>query len=292
MPRATAAEQEQSPPGGAPGPPWIDAGAGEAFDPWGGWEDPHLPAHPKIDEPGLVAALKPVLRFGLPLTVRSAGQVLPSLRSVVARAIHPYDEASRVDALNRLLVRGVVEVDEQRGSPVLAVLFAIAKGTRGQTLSERRERAAGLLSYDGTHFRKRIEPILLQELASVLYADLLRYKRRIRRAPAAEEPTGDTPSITEEDFTHQEELVSRIWSRVYALRAELIAAGRLSVDPAFASQAEDHRQAALRERAAVDVLVAEYIDTYGERFLRHGEAEWAVEGVVGMRPWPSLNQPP
>jgi hypothetical protein len=262
---------------------WLDAGSPGSFDPWAGWEDDaHLPVHPVVDEDGIAAALRQALRPGLPLTSKNAGQVLPSLRSVVARAVQPYELVSRVDALNRLLVRCIVELDEERGSNALAILLAIAKGTRGTTLQVRRERAASLLNYDATHFRKRIEPVLIEALASLLYADLLRYRRRVRRAPAAEEPTGDTPSIGPSDFTHQEELVSRIWAHVYALRAELLAAGRLSVDPRFESQAEDHCLAAVRERASVDTLVAEYVGTYGERFIRHGEAEWSVEGLVRL----------
>jgi hypothetical protein len=257
----------------------IDAGRAADFDPWSGWEDPRLPPHPLIDEQGLATALRAVLRYGLPLTTRKAGVVLPSLRSVIARSIHPYDVASRVDALNRLLVRFIVELDEERGNPSLAILFATARGTRGTTLQARRERTAELLSYDVTHFRKRIEPKLIDELASALYADLLRYKRRVRRAPMSEEPTGDTPSITDQDFTHQEELVSRIWQHVYGLRAELIAVGRMETDPAYASQAEDHRRAAVRERATVNALMREFVETYGELFLRHGDAEWSGEVI-------------
>ena len=227
----------------------------------------------------LVKALRAVLRFGLPLTTRNAGEVLPNLRSVVARSIDPYDRASRVDALNRLLVNCIVELDDERGNPSLGVLFAIAMGTRGTTLQARRARAAEILAYEATHFRKRIEPRLVEALAADLYADLLRYKRRLRRAPASEEPTGDTPRIGPDDFTHQEELVSRIWQHVYGLRAELIAVGRMEIDPAYESQAEDHRKAAARARASVDGLVREYVETYGERWIRHGEAEWSVDGM-------------
>lgn len=219
------------------------------------------------------------MRRGLPTTTRAAGEVLPHLRSVIARSVDPYDESSRIAALNQLLVRFIVELDEDADSHVVAILFGLVKGTRGTTLESRREKVAEVLAYEVTHFRKRIEPRLLEQLAAVVYADLLRYKRRVRRAPASEEPTGDTPSITADDFTHQEELVSRIWSHVYALRAELIAAGRIEADASYASQAEDHRQAAERERSAVDRLVAEFTETYGEAFIRHGEVEFAVEGL-------------
>lgn len=74
-----------------------------------------------------------------------------------------------------------------------------------------RSAASGLLGYDPDHFRKQIEPKLIAELAVTVHRDLLRYKSRAKRAPASLEPTGDTPSLNEAHFTHQEELVSRIW---------------------------------------------------------------------------------
>lgn len=259
--------------------PAYDAGHASDFDPWTGWEDEHLPPHPLVDEEALASELRKVLRRGLPLTSRSAGEVLPNLRSVIARSTHPYDLSSRVDALNRLLVRMIVDLGDEPSGRALGVLFGIAKGTRGTTLSSRQEKAAAVAGYDVTHCRKRVQPKLLYELAQMIYADLLRYKRRIRRAPQSEEPTGDTPSITADSFSHQEELVSRIWQHVYGLRAELIAVGRLEADLAYASQAEDHRHAAERERSALDDLMREYVETYGVEFVRHGEAEYSVSAL-------------
>ncbi len=263
--------------------PNIDAG-GDAFDPWASLDDEHLPKHPRVSEADLVPELRALMRKGLPATAKTAGSVLPNLRSIIARSIHPYDASSRREALNSQLVRLIVEHDDEGDGRALIILFALAKGTRGTTLESRREKAAETLAYDVTHFRKRIEPKLLESLAAVVYADLLRYKRRVRRAPAAEEPTGDTPSITERDFTHEEELVSRIWSHVYALRAELIAAGRLGVDPAYAAQVAEHRILAERERLAVDGLLNEFQTTYGDEYLRHGEAEWSLSFTTGV-PW-------
>lgn len=260
----------------------IDAGGSASYDPWANSQDPHLPAHPQVTVEDLRTALSSVIRKGLPLTQRNAGDVLPNLRSVIARSVHPYDPQSRVQALNSLLVRLVVEHEHEGERQAQACLLAVAKGTRGTTLDHRRRAAAEVLGYDHDHFRKRIEPQLLGHLAEALYADLLRYKRRVRRAPAAEEPTGDTPSLTEQDLTHQEELVSRIWQHVYGLRAELIAQARLSAQPGYESQAEDHRQAGERELAKVRSLVAEYKQLYGEEFIRHGEAEYAVERLEGF----------
>jgi hypothetical protein len=260
----------------------IDAGGDEEHDPWAGWEDPHLPPHPKVGVDDLARELRRVVRRGLPLTQRTAGTVLSNLRSVIARSIHPYDGQSRVDSLNQLLVRTLVGLGQEPEGEAARVLFAVTAGTRGTTLTVRRERCAEVLSYDVDHFRKHIEPKLIEDMATLIYRDLLRYKRRIRRAPLSEEPTGDTPSITEQDFTHQEELVSRIWQRVYGWRAELIAVGRLSGQRGYESQAEDHRQAAEREEAALRRLLNEYVETYGEELVRHGEAEYAVEGLTRL----------
>lgn len=164
------------------------------------------------------------------------------------------------------------------GTLFLSVAVGVENGFHGSEGLGRDER--WMIAVD--HFRKHIEPKLIEDIATLLYRDLLRYKRRIRRAPLSEEPTGDTPSIMEQDFTHQEELVSRIWQRVYGWRAELIAVGRLSGQPGYESQAEDHRQAAGREEAALRRLLNEYAETYGKEFVRHGEAEYAAEGLAKL----------
>jgi hypothetical protein len=263
----------------------VDAGRPDIYDPWSGWDDPQLPSHPRVDAEGLAQALRRVVRYGLPLSTRAADDVLPSLRSVIARSIHPYDLASRVEALNRLLVSLIFELDDENSGGALAILFAIAEGTRGTTLQSRRDKAAGLLNYDSTHFRKRVEPRLIGELAEAMYADLLRYKRRVRRAVQAEEATGDTPTISAMDFTHEEELISRIWEHVYGLRAELIAAGRLQYEVSYHSQAEDHRQAATRTVEVLRNLIAEYTDTYGTTLIQHGEAEYSIDALARLAGW-------
>jgi hypothetical protein len=266
--------------------PIIDAGANEDFDPWAGWDDPNLPPHPKVSVETLAVELRKILRYGLPLTQRKAGAVLPNLRSVIARSVHPYDPQSRVDSLNRLLVRILVDLDEADDPTAEAtatrVIFGIAKGAKGLRLTERHQRAASVLSYDTDHFRKHIQPRLLEEVAAVLYRDLLRYKRRIRRGTLSEEPTGDTPSITEQDFTHEEELISRIWQHVYGWRAELIACARFTAMDGYETHAEDHSEAAQRQERAVRGLAAEYVASYGERLLRHGQAEYDIDAILRL----------
>lgn len=257
---------------------FFDAGGEASIDPWGtvAADGTH---HPQVSVTDLQHELGQLLRRGLPATPTTAGMILPRLRSVAARSIHPYDPISRLASLNQLLVRVLVEMDDEEYGTAARILFAIARGTRGTTLTSRRQLAADTLAYEVTHFRKRIEPKILDEVATRLYQDLLRYKRRIRRAASAEEPTGDSPSLTSGDLSHEEELVSRIWQHVYGWRAELIAAGRLQAQPGYQSQAEDHRQAAVRQEQQLQELIAEYTQTYGQRLIQHGEAEYAIEAV-------------
>lgn len=253
----------------------IDAGLGVP-SPW----DESVPA---IDIDGIREALAKLMTKGLPATVTTAGLLL-DLRSVYARATHPYDPQSRLAALNQLLVRILTDRNDDRGE-ALRIMYGIAAGTRATNLTHRRTAASAVLGYETTHFRKEIEPDLIDELAADVYTDLLRYKRRIRRAAAAEEPTGDTPSLTEHDLTHEEELISRIWQQVYGLRAELIAATRLAADPEATAQAEDHRLAAERTRSALQDLVGEYTETYATGLVRHGDAEFQTEAIERLAEW-------
>ena len=255
--------------------PSIDAGADAAFDPW---TDPHLTPRPAVSTDDLAAELTGVMKKGLPLNRNRAGEILPHLRSVIARSVHPYDHQSRIGALNTLLVRFLAENEEPAGES-LRVMFCVAKGTSGTTLVDRYTRAAAAMGYDPDHFRKNILPELIEELAAEIYDDLLRYKRRVKRAATAEEPTGDTPSLCEHHLTHEEELVSRIWSKVYAWRAELIAQGRLEAEKGYESQAEDHRIAAGQELEQLRQLIQEYKQTYEDDLIRHGEAEYSVDGL-------------
>ena len=122
-------------------------------------------------------------------------------------------------------------------------------------------------------------------VALVVYEDLLRYRSRVQRASESLEPTGDTPRLGPEHLNHEEELISRIWQHVYGLRAELIAHLRLSRAQSLEAQAEDHRQAALREEASVRQLIAEYKETYGSGLIRHGEAEFATDAWTRLTAW-------
>lgn len=234
---------------------------------------------------GLSTALAPLLAKGLPISEATAGSVLPQLRSVYARAVVPSELASRIAALNELLPRLIGSVADPEYREAVQIMFGLSPGTRGTTLTSRRRQAAKMLKYNVDHFRTRKEPELIEAVAVLLQADLLRYHSRVRRSMESLEPTGDTPRLDAESLTHEEEMVSRIWQHVYGLRAELIAFARLDDEEGFKEQAEDHRQAALREEAALQSLIQEYSETYGKRLIKHGQAEFAAEALERLAGW-------
>ena len=233
----------------------------------------------------LAAELTPVLAKGLPVSEATAGAVLPQLRSVYARAVVPSERASRIAALNELLPRLIASLADPEYREAVQIMFGLSPGTRGTTLTARRRQAAARLGYNVDHFRTMKEPGLIEAVAVLLQADMLRYHSRVRRSVESLEPTGDTPRLDAESITHEEELVSRIWQHVYGLRAELIAFARLDDEEGFKEQAEDHRQAALREEAALQGLVQEYSETYGKRLIKHGQAEFATEALKRLAGW-------
>lgn len=233
----------------------------------------------------LAAELDRVLRRGLPAAEKAAVAVLPNLKNVVARSVHPDVSLSRLDAFNELVPRLIGKIEDAMYADACRMLFGVAPGTRRTTLTARRRQAAGLLGYGIDHFRTRVEPELVRAVAELLQRDLLRYKARVKRAEASLEPTGDTPTLTAEHLTAEEELISRIWQHVYGLRAELIAHLRLLQEAGYEGQAEDHRQAAGRQHDRLRKLIQEYVETYGKRLIAHGEAEFSVEALERLAGW-------
>jgi hypothetical protein len=233
----------------------------------------------------LVSALEGVVKKGLPLTEAAVGDLLPQLRSVYARAVVPSERRSRIAALNDLLPRLIATISDSEWREATQILFGLAPGSRKALLSERQRRAADVLGYQADHFRQRRQKDLLMSVALLIYEDLLRYRSRVKRASESLEPTGHTPSLGPEHLNHEEELISRIWQHVYGLRAELIAHLRLSREEGFEGEAEDHRQAAIRQEAELKVLIAEYTATYDEALIRHGNAEYQVEALERLVGW-------
>ena len=235
----------------------------------------------------LTDALKRMLRKGLPITPDAAPQELVNLRGVRARSIDPNSFVSRVKALNGLVQSLLLGLGVAEEAQALQILFAARPADRGTTLTERRGRAAhaGEWHYDATHFRKRIEPRLVRDLAWFLHEDSQTYTPRTRHAQPKTEISGDTPRLTPADVNEQEELVSRIWGLVYELRAELIRKARLETgSDAAKSEIEDAAGTSLWLVARLLTRIHDYLERYGERILQ-GEAEFSVEGLIRLAGW-------
>jgi hypothetical protein len=239
----------------------------------------------EIEVSEIAQQLKRVIMKGLPVGDNAAGEILPNLRSVYARAVVPSDRRSRISSLNALLPRLIAAMSDSEYREATQELFGLAPGARGTLLSRRQERTAKLRDFSLAHFRDSIEKQMLEAVAIAMYDDLLRYRSRVKRSVESLEQTGDAPKIGPEHITHEEELISRIWQHVYGLRAELIANARLSIVLGYETQAEDHRQAALREEADLKDIIAEYVDTYGASLIRHGETEFTPEAIVRLSKW-------
>jgi hypothetical protein len=168
-----------------------------------------------LDE--LTAALQPVARAGLPLRPGVATDALLNLAGVIARSVDTDDPLARVDALDRLLRATLKSLMPPERAEAAQLLLIVARG--GKTLTARRAAAAAALDYELHHFRKRIEPTILRDIAWQLHRDSLNYVSRQRDgAPFA--ASGTAPIITEDhiaqpDTAEREILLSRIWSDVY-----------------------------------------------------------------------------
>jgi hypothetical protein len=242
------------------------------------------PAADSLNE--ITAALRPVLRTGLPLRPGVAPQLLLDLTGVIARSVQPDDELARIDALDRLLRTTLKLLQPDERAEAALLLFIVAQG--GRTLTQRRLAAAAALDYEVHHFRKRIEPKILEDIAWLLHQDSLQYVRRGRDG-APFEASGHTPLITEEQITHpdtaeHEILLSRIWSDVYGLRAELIAREASREDPERATEFQEAATGALWYLARLLSKLSTYSERYGKAIL-HGAAEYNAEALIRLAGW-------
>lgn len=234
----------------------------------------------------LTAALKPVLRAGLPLRPGVAPRVLLDLDGVIARSVQPDNPLARVNALDRLLRTTLKLLQPPERREAAELLFTVAQG--GRTLTQRRLAAAAALDYEVHHFRKRIEPKILEDIAWLLHQDSLQYVTRTRDG-APFEASGHTPLITEEQITHpdtaeHEVLLSRIWSDVYGLRAELIAREASRDDPDRTTEFQEAAVGALWYLARLLGRLSTYSEKYGKAIL-HGTAEYNAEALIRLAGW-------
>jgi hypothetical protein len=227
----------------------------------------------------LALELSRLLRSGLPLSDRTAGLVLPNLRNVVARSIHPDDPISRIDSLNTLLTRLLTDFEHERFGQPARILFGAAAGMGGTNLTQRRRKAAVHLGYDLDHLRKRVEPEIVRAVADLLYRDMLRYKKRI----TASDRTSAYPvwALTDEDYTVDEELTCLVWKYAYAVRAELIGARRQDTEPGYETRVAQHLDLAEKNAILLRRAIVNYRRLFGSVIL-HGGLEYRVEALASL----------
>jgi len=181
-------------------------------------------------EEAVVAGIRQLLRRGLPVTPATADPVLLHLRGILARAVDPTDEASRTAALDGVLRGLLARFPDTRYAPAARALFGLPPAAPGQNLTVRRDLAAEQAGHEVHHFRKRVEPKLIETIAWELLADADRFTRSVMIAPRLAPPTG-RQLVQADPFawevTEHEEQLSRLWSAIYAARAELLAVERL-----------------------------------------------------------------
>lgn len=249
---------------------------------------------PSVEE--IAKALRPILTTGVPVRPEYDNLILLGLRGVVARSIDPSDRLNRIKALDGVIKNQLVYYPDDELSESARVLFGLAPGTRGKTLTARRQQAAREAGYEADHFRKHVEPKILKLLAWQLHQDSQNYIPRSKSLAPPLESSGDTPIITKGDISskdsveHQEAL-SRLWAHVYALRANILRVERLKVwpdDQTEPSTSAQTLQEAIVARdyevTSVKILIQRYIDAYGQR-IEHGEAEFNAEGLLRLAGW-------
>ncbi|MFD2422490.1 hypothetical protein [Amycolatopsis pigmentata] len=178
----------------------------------------------------LVAAVRRLLRYGLPVTPASADAVLLDLRGVVARAVDPTDTASLTTALDGTLRGLLARFPDVRYASAARALFGLSPAEPGQNLTVRRDLAAEQAGHEAHHFRKRVEPKLIEKIAWELLTDADRFTRSPMIAPRLA-PVGHRQLVQADPFAWEvaehEEHLARLWSAIYAARAELLAVERL-----------------------------------------------------------------
>ncbi|WP_116025474.1 hypothetical protein [Thermomonospora umbrina] len=204
-----------------------------------------------------------------------------------ARALHPDDPESRARALDGLLREQLDRLENAELAPAARLLFGAETTTSGATLTARREAAAKSSGYEVHHFRKRIEPKVVELVAWQLLRDSETFSTRHASAPELHAATGPLALPADvfawEAAEHQHTLAG-LWGAVYLLRAELLTVARMvsmTADDDALSAAAD---AALWRHALVLVAVARYRSAYGAVML-HAATELGPDEIAAYAGW-------
>ncbi|WP_067798476.1 hypothetical protein [Actinomadura formosensis] len=223
----------------------------------------------------LRSEMRRLLRAGLPVRVQQCGPALLGLRGVKVRALDADDRSSLAHALDGLLREQLSRFGNAELAKPARLLFGMDDSTSGTTLTSRREVAAAAAGYEVHHFRKRIEPKLLDLVIWQLRRDTeelaTRHAAPPRLHPAARRPNLPADVFAWEAAEHQHALAA-LWGAVYLLRAELLRVAQLVSMDAAGSELADAADAALWRQALVLHATRRYQAAYGSALLHAATA--------------------
>jgi hypothetical protein len=84
----------------------------------------------------------------------------------------------------------------------------------------------------------------------------------------------------------KEELASRLWARVWDMRAAYIRLGMLGDEHSHSEQRTIAHDALWHTARVIDI-VAQYIDRYGHQVIS-GEVRYQTEAVISLAAWPTF----
>lgn len=231
--------------------------------------------------------IRRLVRAGLPVRLQACGSALLRLRGVQARSLRPEEPASRAHALDRLLREQLDKFENAELAAAARLLFGVVAETSGATLTARRQAAAAACGYEAHHFRKRIEPKILELVAWQLRRDSEQFA--VRQASPPELQAGSGPLVLPTDVfaweaaEHQHALAA-LWGMTYLLRAELLTVARLASMDAPEQELSGAMAVALWRYAQVLAAVARYRAAYGDALLHVGPGLGPQE-IAGSAGW-------
>jgi hypothetical protein len=235
----------------------------------------------------LAVELRGLLRAGLPVRAEQCGPGLRGLRGLRARALHPDDPGSQARALDALLREQLDRLENAELAGAVRLLFGTESSTSGATLTDRRVAAAKAAGYEVHHFRKRIEPKLVELVAWQLQRDSEEFSTRHAEPPQLSAASGrmvlPADVFAWEAAEHQTSL-ARLWAAVYGLRAELLTVARMISMTSEEQEVAAATASALWRQALVLAAAGHYRAAYGDMLL-HAASDLGPAAVAAFAGW-------
>ncbi|HEX8006313.1 MAG TPA: hypothetical protein VF482_07790 [Trebonia sp.] len=235
----------------------------------------------------LAAELRALLRAGLPVRLEKCGPQLLALRGVKARSLQPDLVGSRARALDALLREQLDRLENGELAAAARLLFGAEASTSGATLTLRRAAAAAAAGYEVHHFRKRVEPRLLELLAWQLRKDSEDFTARHAEPPqllAASAPMVLPADVFAWEAAEHQHALAALWGAVYLLRAELLTVARqVSMDATDCDLVAATGRALWRHALVLGTAQA-YRAAYGAVLL-HAATELGPEHLAASAGW-------